>query len=135
MSCLLEKLPEELSGNKINSDFRTSIRFEQLLLDKTIKPEDKILRALKLYYPEIEKVRDINQAIEDLVFFYQCGKKKNELANSKKEKQESKDEIRIYNYEFDGDYIATSFLEQYNIDLWDIDHLHWWKFKVLLENL
>ena len=127
-------LPTTINGNKINSDFRISIQFEQLLLDKSINSLDKTVKALELYYPNIDKIMNIEQAIEDMIYFYQCGKEKKELANSDKEK-DKKEENQIYNYEFDWNYIATSFLEQYRIDLWDIKYLHWWKFKALLEGL
>jgi len=126
------ELPIFLSGNKINSDFRTSIQFEQILLDKNISHIDKTIMALELYYPELNKITDFEQAIEDMIYFYQCGKENKELANSKKENKEEK---QIYSYEFDWNYIATSFWEQYRIDMWDIEYMHWWKFKALLEGL
>ena len=131
MNIFTNKLPQKLNGNKINTDFRISIQFEEILLNNEISQTDKTIKALKLYYPEIDKITDIEQAIEDMIWFYQCGKEKKELANSNK-KQEEK---QIYNYEFDSNYIATSFYEQYKINLWDIEYMHWWKFKGLLEGL
>ncbi|WP_165442998.1 Gp15 family bacteriophage protein [Senegalia massiliensis] len=35
----------------------------------------------------------------------------------------------IYSFEHDDEYIYSAFLDQYGIDLKDIKHLHWWKFK------
>jgi len=128
----INKLPKKLNGNDINSDFRVSIQFENLLLDKKLDKVEKTIKSLELYYPKLDKITNIEQAVEDMIYFYQCGKK--ELANSNK-KQKDKQEKRIYNYEFDWNYIATSFWDQYRIDLWEIEYLHWWKFKALLEGL
>lgn len=128
------KLPTIINGNKINSDFRISIQFEKLLLNKSISNLDKTIKALELYYPELGKIANIEKAVDDIIYFYRCGKEKNELANSNK-KQDKREEKQIYNYEFDWNYIATSFWEQYRIDVWDIEYLHWWKFKALLGGL
>lgn len=38
-------------------------------------------------------------------------------------------------YELDGDYIYAAFMEQYGIDLVDIENLHWHKFLALLKGL
>ena len=36
---------------------------------------------------------------------------------------------------YDDSYIYSAFLSQYNIDLQDINDLHWWKFKAMFESL
>lgn len=132
MNTLINKLPKIVNGNKINSDFRISIEFEEILSDKNINEIDKIIKALQLYYPELNKINDIEQAVNDMIWFYQCGKEKKELVNSKKE---DKKEKQIYSYEFDSEYIAVAFFEQYKLDIWDIEYMHWWKFKALLDGL
>ena len=35
----------------------------------------------------------------------------------------------------DADYIYSAFMSQYNIDLQDIEYLHWWKFRALFDSL
>lgn len=42
---------------------------------------------------------------------------------------------QIYNYEYDSGYIYAAFLYQYGFDLQDIEYLHWWKFRAMLEAL
>ena len=42
---------------------------------------------------------------------------------------------KIYSYEHDADLIYTAFLDQYRLDLNDIDYLHWFKFKAMFEGL
>ena len=50
MNLLLDKLPEHVEINDkmvaINSDFRTSIRFELLIQDETILSDQKVAKAL-----------------------------------------------------------------------------------------
>lgn len=127
MGILLEKLPEYvlIDGTevKINTDFRFSIRFEQLFNDNTLNDKEIFARALEIYYPVIPQ--NINEAIEKMLWFYRCGKE----ISKKKKTSSSKDEI--YSFDYDGDKIYSAFLDQYGLDLQDVDNLHWWKFKAM----
>lgn len=151
----MDKPPEqvEVDGKlyKINSDFRTSIQFEILmqkkeltekqkefanelcLLDKEMDRETAELLAkykdgLELYYPEIPN--DINGAINAMLWFYECGKENIDKKKSKKSGSRKK----IYDYNYDADYIYAAFFEQYHIDLAE-QELHWWKFSALFSAL
>ena len=130
---LLDQLPQySKSGLKIRTDFRESIKFELLMQDNKISQKEKIMLALKLYYYDISKITDIKKAVEDMLWFYRCGK------NDKEEKSEEYAEEKvkqIYSYEFDDEYIYSAFMEQYKIDLNSIKYLHWWKFKALFNSL
>lgn len=127
----LEEIMKEKFGNvKINTDFRISILFELLMQDNTIPGKEKVVQALQLYYPNFYKITDFDEAIENMMWFYRCGK---ELANSKTKVTNNRKQI--YSYEFDDDKIYSAFMQQYNIDLQDIEHLHWWKFKALFNGL
>ena len=155
MNILMDKPPEqvEVDGKlyKINSDFRTSIQFEILmqkkeltekqkefanelcLLDKEMDRETAELLAkykdgLELYYPEIPN--DINGAINAMLWFYECGK---ENIDKKKPKKSGSGK-KIYDYNYDADYIYAAFFEQYHIDLAE-QELHWWKFSALFSAL
>lgn len=128
----LDAIVKEKIGNiKINTDFRISILFELLMQDNTVSKKEKILQSLQLYYPDLDKIKDFDKAIQDMLWFYRCGK---ELADSKKNNIVERNK-QIYSYEFDDDKIYSAFMEQYNIDLQDIKYLHWWKFKALFNAL
>nr|DAE09602.1 MAG TPA: hypothetical protein [Siphoviridae sp. ctDtx1] len=133
MNILVDLLPIAVEiDNKnyeINSDFRTSILFELLMQDKSIGEEDKIFMALQLYYPVIPE--NINEAIEQMLWFYRCGK---DITKSKGNGK-GKSVTQIYSFEYDDDYIYAAFIDQYNIDLQDIEYLHWWKFKAMFKAL
>lgn len=133
MNILIDLLPTIVNINnvkyEINSDFRTSILFELLMQDSSIGEEDKISMALQLYYPVIPN--DIKESIDKMLWFYRCGK---DITKSK-ESGKGKSITQIYSFEHDDDYIYAAFMDQYNIDLQDIEYLHWWKFKAMFKSL
>jgi hypothetical protein len=128
MNLILDDLPSETpNGNKIRNDFRESIKFELLMQDNQIFEKDKIILALNLYYYEIPN--NIEKAVEDMLWFYKCGK---EIKTSQKSENNTK---QIYSYEFDDELIYSAFMYQYKIDINSINFLHWWKFKAMFEGL
>lgn len=133
MNILVDLLPITLEvDNKkyeINSDFRTSILFELLMQDSSVGEKDKILIALQLYYPVIPN--NINLAIEQMLWFYRGGK---DIAKSKGSGKGT-GVTQIYSFEYDDDYIYAAFMDQYGIDLQEIEYLHWWKFKAMFKAL
>lgn len=133
MNLLIDLLPNSVIIDnmeyEINSDFRTSILFELLIQDSSMRDNGKIRMALELYYPNIPK--NVNEAIKQIIWFYRCGK---DIASSKG-KGNGKRTSRIYSFEHDDDYIYAAFMDQYNIDLQDIENLHWWKFKAMFLGL
>lgn len=132
MNILIDTLPKGVIIDnipyKINSDFRVSLMFSILLDDKEIEDEFKFNKALELYYPIIP--HDKEKAIASIMWFYRCGK---EIEEEKSNKDNSNN--AILDYEQDADYIYSAFMSQYNIDLQDVEYLHYWKFKSLFENL
>lgn len=90
------------------------------------------MKALQLYYPDFERISNYEIAIEQMLWFYKCGK---ELANSNKKNTNHNRYNQIYSYEFDDTYIYSAFLQQYHIDLQEVEYMHWWKFKALFDGL
>lgn len=136
MNILIDLVPEkvEIDGEnyEINTDFRVSILFELLMQDNSIMDNEKIDIALELYYPEIPN--NIVQAVEKMLWFYSCGKEQDNNANSNNTEGTNKADM-IYSFEHDDEYIYSAFLDQYNIDLQDIEYLHWWKFRAMFKSL
>lgn len=131
MNMLLDSLPTHVEidseNYKINSDFRTSVLFEMLMQDDEICEEEKIHIAIELYYDIVPN--DINKAIEKILWFYRCGKDTVITVGSGSGKSN-----QIYSFDYDDDYIYSAFLDQYRVDLQDVD-LHWWKFKAMFKGL
>ena len=129
MNLLIDKLPTDYEGLKINTNFRSFILFELLMQEQKLSKNDKIALALNLFYEEPPK--DIKKAIEGILWFYKCGKKDKEKKGSGESKKK-----QIYSYEYDNELIFSAFYDQYNgLDLNEIEYLHWFKFKAMFEGL
>lgn len=129
MNLLIDKLPEavEIDGLEypINTDFRISVMFEQLLADASLTEQEKLVQALRLYYPMIPG--NIPAALEQILWFYRCGKEQ-------KAAEDDKPSAAVFDYDYDDQYIYAAYLDQYGIDLQDAK-LHWWKFKAMFAGL
>ena len=136
MNILIDEVPEyvEIDGveYKINTDFRIGIMFELLIQDNTFTDMEKVEIALNLYYPEIP--HDPIQALEKILWFYRCGKEY-DTESPHEGTGGTTQQQAIYSFEHDAEYIYAAFLDQYGIDLQDIEHLHWWKFRALFKGL
>ena len=111
-----------------NTDFRIGILFELLMQDNELTNESKILQAVNLFYPKPEQITDMKRAIDDILWFYRCGK---EIKASQNENNNN----QIYSYEFDDELIYSAFRNQYGINLQTIPYLHWWEFQAMFKGL
>lgn len=131
MSLLTKALPDSVYVGSlryvINTDYRYVFMFEQVMRDNTITDEEKTRTILELFYGE-QYIVDFNEAVDQILWFHRCGK---EIVKRKDDEQKA--EI-IYDFEEDADYIYSSFLECYGIDLTEV-RMHWWKFKALFNGL
>lgn len=133
MNLLIDLLPTTVNIEgieyEINSDFRTSILFELLMQDLEIEDGEKTIQALELYYRECP--HNIEEAVNKMLWFYSCNKER-ELKSNRKTGSKAE---QIYDFDYDDEYIYSAFLDQYGIDLNDIEYLHWWKFKAMFKSL
>lgn len=148
MNILIDLLPKSVNINGVEYDiennFRTSILFSLLMSDEEISNKNKIIQSLELYYPilsinnkKLEQeqkhlLKNYEEAFEKIIWFYRCGE---EIKNSVKNSSKSNNDLKLYNFEQDSNYIFSSFYTQYNLDLQDIEYLHWWKFMSLFNSL
>lgn len=115
----------------IHSDFREWIRFESLILDGDIPQNIKPYLAIKLIFAG-KMPSDISGAEKFITWFY-CGGKTIEYDNN--DNTANLESRRVYDFEYDAEYIISAFLELYNIDLTTVKYLHWWKFLALFRGL
>lgn len=135
MNLLIDPLPDtvEVGGRAwpINTAFYVGVLFELLMQDPSRTDEDKVMQALKLFYPKIPP--DIAGAMDALLWFYRCG--------TVTEKAEKAGESggghprKAYDFEQDADLVFAAFYGQYHIDLAEANGLHWWKFRALFRGL
>lgn len=125
---------------KINVDFRKMISYEKVLEDKAIDKSQKIKKGLQLLYPFfcieenymwlLNHPEIYKEACEKMVWFYTCG---NRVNYHKSKKGSFSQKNRIYDYEYDDEYIFSAFYEK-GIDL-TRDRVHWWKFRAIFKSL
>ena len=130
-------LKSRIGDIEFNTNFRYGILFEKLMNDPNVDKQIKVLQAIKIFYPKWQQITDYEKAVKDLFWFYTCGKselEKPEKNKIKKKVAEDKSK-KIYDYDIDDGYIYSAFLQQYGIDLQDINYLHWWKFKAMFNSL
>jgi hypothetical protein len=131
---------------KINYDFKTSIKFNELIKGKDNLDSEDIWKALCLYYPVLKNTTDnsskqekilfkhmkdnLQEAVNQMFWFYGCGKDIKESNHS-----EGASSQEILSYEYDSDFIYTALLGQFGIDLSKEKDLHWWSFKAMINSL
>lgn len=134
INLLLDNIDEVVENRiKINFDtnFRIGIAFEIMMQNPKYSMRAKTYQALNLFYPEMNEIEDVKEAIDNIIWFYSCGRSE-ERTSQKNKKGRNK---QIYSYVFDNDLIYSAFKNQYNVDLEEIKYLHWWKFKAMFDGL
>ena len=127
----IDKVVKDRIKIDFDTNFRIGIAFELMMQNHKYSIQAKTYQALKLFYPETNKIKDTKKAIDDIVWFYSCGRSE-EKTSQKNRKGKNK---QIYSYEFDNDLIYSAFKNQYNVDLEEIEYLHWWKFRAMFNGL
>ena len=130
MNMLTDSVPESLTiagtEYEINTDFRVWLKFEMLLSDEVEDSKTTLFDIKKLIFmSELPPDRADEEATEQILWFYRCGKPEQKGGKSSK---------KIFDYDYDDGYICAAFIEQYHIDLNKAD-LHWWKFHALMLSL
>ena len=133
MNLLVDPAPTVYTlGDKeypLNTSFRFGILFEQMMLDDALSNREKGLAALELFFPGILPTGE-NEAGSAILWFYNCGKpwKRGSTARMRRAG-------KVFDYDQDDGYIFAAFLEQYGVDLEQVQDLHWWKFKAMFDAL
>lgn len=133
---LTGNLPESFLINgteyKISSDFRAMVKLEDIF-SSDLTDAEKGEQALHLFYGCIPL--DVEEAVEKLCYFWECGRK--EPVQKRRRRGAGEDFVGrpIYSLSHDAGLIYAAFMGQYGVDLYDVKHLHWWKFKAMFEAL
>ena len=125
MSLLTDPLPQKVCIDDvtfdINTDFRTSILFEELILNEDINSIETRNKVLNLYFPVVPENED--NALNAIMWFYSCGRPEEERESQNKTHESNKSISDIYSFKYDDELIYSAFLYQYRIDLNDIPYL------------
>lgn len=137
INILLDTLPTTITvaGRDFfaDTDFRTFIRLEQLIMNPEISSRRMVEDGLDLVFPR-QRPRTGEDAWKAVLEFYSCGK---ELRPDTVDRgpEPALAPKRIYDYDHDAPYIFAAFISQYGIDLNAVAFLHWWKFQALFRGL
>lgn len=135
---LFDKLPSAVTVAgvefAVNTDFRCMARFENNMLkikgNETLQRAKVIEAALSEFYRgNIPK--NLEEAIKQMWWFYRCGE---DITSRKNQTGSTRRNIRLYDYEIDGQRIVSAFQSQYGIDLTSTT-LHWWLFRGYFSDL
>lgn len=134
MSILTDSLPVSISirGQEvgINSGFRASLSFEEMLMQR-LSEEELLQNTLNIYLDDRwrELPADcLSELLDQIGWFYRCGRE------SPRKQQGSTNKGQVLSYKHDAPYVYAAFL-QCGIDLQKEPELHWWRFRAMLESL
>lgn len=110
---------------KINTDFRVAIECQEIATDETISDFERALAIIyKLFGDDgINDTDNYEKLLELAQKYLSCGK---EVVDNNEEPD--------MDFIQDMDYIETSFMSDYSIDLVNTE-MHWWKFYNLINGL
>lgn len=135
---VFQNLPESIVVDgaeiPIHTDFRASIRFEELMQDPRLSDEARVAGMLSVYFddgaaPVLQHLCRMGKAealVAAILTFYRCGEP---------ERPPTGRTERSYSFSADERRIYAAFSEQYGIDLYAVPYLHWWKFSAMFSGL
>lgn len=120
----------KINGNEyvIDTDFRIWLKFQKLI--QQLKDNEESFYKLLSFFLEINldfQINHLDETFKQVLEFFAYENNTNKSSGISTEK--------VFDFEKDEKYIYSAFLQEYNIDLYDIDYLHWHKFKSLLQSL
>lgn len=112
----------------IRTDFRTWIKFEQLISDERVHFKYKMPRLMQLVF--YDPPSELNtEAYEAAVLFYACGVKPDGRGTDS-----GKHEI-MYDFRIDRQRIKAAFISEFGFNPFDKEYWHWWDFKACFDHL
>ena len=147
MNILIDGLPTQYKGYNINTDFRVGIKLCNILDNMEQKDSmDMMDDVIDLLWgngvpttlnEEGEIVVDYNLINETITWFKLGGNPEFEIRRANRKPKEQETELTKdipYDFEEDCGYIYAALLQQYGIDLTEVN-MHWFKFLALFKAL
>lgn len=132
MNVLTDKFPTKtiIDGKEynLNTDFRTCLNIILAFEDEELLEWDKVDIMLENLYGVENIPENIDEAIKKAVLFLDCGE-------TDEQQKVGKISSRLYSFSKDAKYIYSAIKQTHNIDLENIEYLHWWKFVYLFLDL
>lgn len=140
MNIFYEELPDYININgvpyKVITDFREWIRFSDMIASDV--PADLKAEFLMEMFledaPQMYSKQDMDAVVDGIIQFLTMSELDFPVLEESKPDQNGQKKKAIY-YEYDAPCIISAFWQDYGIDLLDIEYMHWWKFKMLLDGI
>ena len=133
INLLYEQYPTELVidnvGYPIVTDFRNWIAFFDMINDDILEPKDKLVASLQWFKNKVPD--NLEKAYAGLISFASA----EELYSKPTQSNRKSSTKQILSYLYDSSYILGAFLQTYGINLRNIDYMHWYEFRALLDAL
>lgn len=111
----------------VNTDFRDWLKFDDIISHSY---DDLNILAFKYLLPDMPELFMITHSAEVFIALTEFYKNANSTP-----KTAGASAAKAVDYIQDGEYIYAAFLQAYGIDLVEVEHLHWHKFKALFLSL
>lgn len=128
----------EISGREyeILTDYREWIRFIDMMNDKEIPPNLKVMFTLSMFPGGLSLSEvELQDLLRSFSLFLACKTENDDTAADSDEDNPPPRKPQILSYSVDAPYIIAGFMQDYGIDLLTVDYMHWWKFRALLDGL
>lgn len=138
---LYEPFPETVKADghdyPIITDFREWFRFAEMIADKELSSEEKLmLLAGWLYEPPELITKELTEAV---LSFYKAAQLEPDPPASDDDEDEEEQEVSVrppvFDWKIDAKYIIGDFRRYYGIDLFSVGYMHWWEFRCLFAAL
>lgn len=144
MSIWLTGLPNTVAvcgiDYPIKTDFRSWIFFTTILQkisameDGPSKTEEQ-LKLLAAFDSKKLPLENLGEAYAALFAFLRCDRGADAEAAEKSRPEQQRTTQRSFDFDIDALLIHAAFVQAYNINLLQIEYMHWWEFMALFEAL
>lgn len=139
INALYEPFPEIITADGIEypvvTDFREWFRFADMMNDKELSPDEKIILMTEWLIEVPEKIT--NDLVYSLFGFYHAKELEPEPPQSEDDDDEPEQTVKppVVDWKIDSKFIIGDFRRYYGINLLSVEYMHWWEFRCLFSAL
>lgn len=115
---LPKTLTVDSKEHRIRSDFRDCLKIIEAYGDEELSVQEKQMVMLQILYEDYRSIRDINEALEQGIWFLNCG---DNITGAKEEKP-------VYDWQQDEHMIFAAINRTAGCETRTLKYLHWWSF-------
>lgn len=121
---MIGRLPKTLTVNDVEYDIRTDYRDVLLIIqafqDTELSYQEQLYVMLEILYVDYESIpqADIEEAVEQAMWFLNCGDKVGNAENGKP----------IYDFEYDEQIMFSALNKVANKEIREVEYIHYWTF-------